>query len=59
METRLIKSQEHLDRLISIYPMLNNVYYIDRITLIPINWEKEFIKMTKIGETITLERIYI
>jgi hypothetical protein len=56
MET-LIKTQEHLDRLIPYTAMIANVYYDREINCIPINWDKEYIKMIDDRGHVTLERI--
>ena len=56
MET-LIKTQEHLDRLVSNCAMYGNIYYDKDMNYTPINWNTEFIKMTDNNGHVTLERI--
>ena len=44
MET-LIKTQEHLDRLIKNTSMIGNIYYDNELNYISIDWKKEYVKM--------------
>jgi hypothetical protein len=56
MET-LIKTQEHLDRLIAHTAMIGNIYHDKEMNYIPINWENEYIKMVNDNGKTTIERI--
>ena len=56
MET-LIKTQEHLDRLINYCAMYGNIYYDNEMNYKPIDWENEYIKMVDANGQVTLQRI--
>ena len=55
----LIKTQEHLDRLVNNTLMIGNIYYDKKMNYIPIDWSKEYIKMINVDSKTMLERIQL
>jgi hypothetical protein len=53
----LIKTQEHLNRLVEQTAMIGNIYYDNELKFIPIDWNKEYIRMINDNGKIELKRI--
>jgi len=56
---KILKTQEELDSVIKSEPMTGNIYYDKNMKYKPINWNKEFIKITNSNNTTIIERIKI
>jgi hypothetical protein len=55
--TELVKTENELKDRILLIPMIGNIYYDDDMNYIPIDWDIEYIKITKIENSTTVERI--